>query len=74
MFVTSAPDNNLSADLRDGFQAFYDHTTSDIVDVTLSLEGNVTCLDPKERSGVDSVTLVLECCLLPGVAVAGTVG
>ena len=47
---------------------------SDIVDVTLALEGNQTCVDSEEWLGVDSVTWLLEGCVLPVVAFAGLAG
>ena len=74
MFDTLVQDNDLSANLSEAFQAFDEQSTNDILDVILALEGNVTCLDPKERFDVDSTTVVLEAWLLPGVAVAGTLG
>ena len=68
--VTSlALNKSLAAYRRDS-----DIETSDIVDVTLALEGNQTCVDSEEWLGVDSVTWLLEGCVLPVVAFAGLAG
>ena len=66
-----APNKHLAAYRRDAYE---EPTTSDIVDVTVALEGNVTCVDSEEWLGVDPVTWLLEGCLLPVVAAAGLAG
>lgn len=74
VLVFLARNNNSAAYYGDASLTVDENTTSDKVDVTLALEGNVTCVDSEEWLGVDIVTLLLDGCLLPVVAITGLAG